>query len=87
MPGNISQNLHLDMPGIFNETLHEEGLISEGLLGLCGCTFKFRLQDALLPDDANAPSAAAGSRLQQNRVADFVGNPPRFPEIFQPARA
>ena len=69
----VGDDLQLDVARPLEVTLHVDGVVAEGGLGLRPGG-RDRLGEVLLgPCDLHAPSTAAGRGLDQDREADFPG--------------
>src|ERR1700758_2739313 len=69
----VAQHLKLDMPRIFDETLGINIGSAESLLRLAARSLVSGQKLFLLAHHAHAAAAAAGNRLQNQRVADIRG--------------
>ena len=69
----VGDQLHLDVAGVGDDALHEHGRVAERL-GALGAGALERLGELLgAVDAADAAAAAAGRRLDHQRVADALG--------------
>ena len=81
VPWVSPDHLHLDVPGVGQVPLHEDLVGAEGGRGLA-LRRRHRLgQLARRLDQAHAPAAPAGRRLDQQRVADARPRPPRSASV------
>ena len=69
----VGQDLHLDVPGLDDELLDVDAAVAEGGLGLGLGGVEAGAQGDVVVGDAHAASAAAGGGLDEDRVADLVG--------------
>ena len=74
VPLTVAEELHLDVPGAVDVLLHVDPAVLEGRLGLLACRRDGVCQRRLLADDAHAAPAAAGGRLDEDGVADALGD-------------
>ena len=75
VPVRVTQELDLDVPAAFHEPLEVDGSVAEGLLGLARRRGDRGWQVGRGIDAAHAPAAAAGGRLDEQRIADLRGRP------------
>ena len=73
IPVLIPEDLHLDVLGVFNVLLEEHGRIAKGSTGLSPRLFVFPDQLRRISHDPHAPTAAAGCRLDHERIPDALG--------------
>ena len=83
----VCQNLHLDVLGLHQEFLHEDGRIAEGLAGLLGNQLEGLAHLLVVGAGAHSPPAAASGRLQDDRIAVAVGTGHGIVGILQRLRA
>ena len=80
----VGDDLDLHVPGLDDELLEIDAAVSEGRLGLGAGRIEGGAKADVVVDDAHAPPAAAGDRLDDDRVSDLVGEfhapRPRRPE-------
>ena len=67
----VARYLHLDMTGTGYEVLHEHGGVTEGFARFVTGPVEGRLYLAVVFDEADPPTAAARSRLDQKWEADI----------------
>lgn len=65
----VTEQLHFDMLWFIQETLDEDGAVSEGRLGLGSGTFKGVLERLLIPDDTHSAATTAESGLDDDGEA------------------
>src|SRR5690606_36353110 len=70
----VAHHLYFDMTGIFHELFEINAIIAEGGSGLLAGRIPCRLKLLVFPNDAHSPSTAPGGGLEDDRVADFIGN-------------
>ena len=70
----VGQHLDLDVARLLDVALDEHAGVVEGLLRLLAAGGQGRLHVLGLADDAHALAAAAGGRLEQDRVAHLLGD-------------
>lgn len=69
----VSQQLHLDVLGLVQKTLDEDGAVSEGRFGFGGGTLKRILETLLLADNAHATSTTSERSFDDDGESVFVG--------------
>ena len=74
----IAENLHFDVLGARNVFFEEHGRIAEGAFGFRLRFIEQTAEVARFVNDAHAAAAAAESRLDDQREADFLGRLQRF---------
>ena len=70
----VTQHLDLDVFRIHQELLHEDIIIAEGLLRFALDEIELDAHIFLTVTAAHTASAAAGSRFQNDRKTEFIGN-------------
>ena len=70
----VAEQLHLDVPRLFEVLLEEDAAILERGLGLLPRRLKAGHQADVVAGDAHAAAAAAGRRLDEHGIADLPGN-------------
>ena len=70
----ISQQLHLDVPGPFDELFDKDAGAAEGGLAFPLGTLEGSGKFVLAADNPHAPAAAAMGGLEDHRIAEAVGN-------------
>ena len=70
--GTVGQQLHLDVPRSLDPPFAEHRVVAEGRLCLAPGGRERRLQVGRVAHDPHAAPAAAGRRLDEQRVADLV---------------
>ena len=68
----VGEDLHLDVPRVGDRLLDEHGRVAEGALALAHADLDRLAQVGLLVHPAHAPAAAAGDRLDEQRVAEVL---------------
>ena len=71
----VAEHLDFDMARIFDEFLDEHPLVAEGVFGLRARAGESFRHLGLVARDAHALAAAAGGRLDHDRIADLGGDP------------
>ncbi len=69
----VCKDLHLNMARRVDIFLDQDALVAESGLGLAHGGAKCSVEIGMLVDAAHALAAAAGDRLDQNRIADLIG--------------
>jgi hypothetical protein len=69
----VGQELDLDVPRAFQVALEEDRVVAEGGLGLAARCGQGVLELVGTPDDPHPSAAAAGRRLDEQRVAELLG--------------
>ena len=87
MPVAVGDHLHLDVPGTGDQPLEEDHAAAEGALGLVAGALVRVLEVGVAGDHPDAAAAAAGGRLEHQRVADPVGRGQRVLEGVDAAAA
>ena len=73
VPVAVGEQLDLDVTGALDEALGEDAAVAEARLSLPRCRFE-RLRQLLgRANNAHAPSAASGRRLDDEREAELAG--------------
>src|SRR5262249_61086055 len=70
----VAENLKLDMPWRLDVLLEIDVAHAEGRLGFPLRGLERERQLAARADDAHAAAAAAGGRLDDHRISDFLGH-------------
>ncbi len=73
VPVLVAEDLHLDVAGLLEVLLHVEVAVAEGRVGLRAGHLEGRLQFLLAPHDPHALAAAPGAGLEDDGVADLLG--------------
>src|SRR6185312_12328809 len=68
--GTVTQHLDLDMPGALDIAFHIESVVAESRMRLRHSLRHQILQRGLVLHDPDAAAAAAGTRLDHDRIAD-----------------
>ena len=79
----VGQDLEFDVPTGLDQLLEVEGRVAEGLLRLEGRLGEARLEHPLVVATPHATSAATRRCLQQDRIADLLGQLPRRGDVRQ----
>src|SRR4051794_22201177 len=74
----IGEDLNLDVPRLLDVLLQVDAAVLESVLGLLLSLLESGLERDIVASHAHATAAAAGRRLDENRVADTVGQPQGF---------
>src|SRR6202043_1420435 len=74
----VAEDLELDVPGLDEVLLEIDPAVAERLLRFLAGGRELALDLALGRDDAHAAAAAAGRRLEDDRIADLGGQLPRL---------
>lgn len=69
----VAEQLDLDVLGLVEEALDEDGAVAKGRLGLGGCSLEVVLEGGLLAHDTHATAAAAKGSLDDDGEAMLVG--------------
>ena len=83
----VGEHLHLDVARILEVALDVDGGVGEVLLALALRRLERALDLVRLADDLHPLAAAAGGRLQDQRVADLLGEAQRSLPGPRPARS
>jgi hypothetical protein len=78
LPEAVAEDLDLHVPRLGQVLLEVEGAVRERPLGLHGGELERGRELLPVPGDAHPAPAAARDRLQQDRVADPLGDPERL---------
>ncbi len=70
----VGHDLDLDVPRFLDEFLDEDLVVTETRAGLVRGTFETVAAFSVVAGDAHALAAAAGGRLEHDRVADVLGH-------------
>ena len=71
----VGDQLHLDVPGVGHDPLHEHGGVAEGLQPLGAGALEGRGEAVLAVDPTDPAAAAARGGLDHQRVPDRAGVP------------
>ncbi len=74
-PAAVAENLNFDVPGLFKILLKIDRIVAESGFGFGACSRKGIEEIALGTRDLHAATAAAGSGLDQDGIADLRGDP------------
>ena len=77
----ISEDLHLDMHGVFDQLFKKHFVTAERSPGFLARTLYRIVQSPDIPDNPHAAPAAAPTGLQHQGVSDCAGNLFRFPVV------
>jgi len=82
----VAEQLDLDVLGLVEEALDEDGAVAKGRLGLGGGALERVLEGRLLAHDTHAAAAAAKGRLDDDGEAILVGEGFDVLELLDRAR-
>ena len=83
----VAKHLHFDMARIVEKFFKIDGIVAEGRLGLAARHAERRGEFVSRTRDFHAAAAASGRRLDDDRIADLLGDPQRFVGVNRPVRA
>ena len=74
LPVAVTDNLHFDVSRVFKIFLHVHASVAERCPGFLLGLIVRGDEVFLLPDQTHTPAAATGRRLDDDRIADFIGD-------------